>query len=137
MVRSWTRSSPARRPKLPPPAPQLPSTAATQPLIVVGRGNLGRTLAGAFKAAGRRAELRPARRGIPGLVRGLESSPDAIVFLAVPDDALLPIAERLAGAGRRIPQTVAFVHLSGALPLGALEPLRARHSIGSFPVSYT
>jgi predicted short-subunit dehydrogenase-like oxidoreductase (DUF2520 family) len=128
------RSSPARRLKHPPPArpPLSTSTPAHQRLFVVGRGNLGRTLAGAFKAAGRRAELRPARRGIPGLVRSLESSPDAIVFLAVPDDALLPIAERLAGAGRRIPQTVAFVHLSGALPLGALEPLRARHSIGSF-----
>jgi predicted short-subunit dehydrogenase-like oxidoreductase (DUF2520 family) len=50
----------------------------------------------------------------------------------VPDDAVLSTAERLARAGRRIPETVAFVHLSGALPLGALEPLRARHAIGSF-----
>jgi predicted short-subunit dehydrogenase-like oxidoreductase (DUF2520 family) len=41
-------------------------------------------------------------------------------------------AERLARAGRRIRETTAFVHLSGALPLGALEPLRGRHPVGSF-----
>jgi predicted short-subunit dehydrogenase-like oxidoreductase (DUF2520 family) len=132
MVKNWTRSWPARRPKPPPPAPQPLSTAAPQPLFVVGRGNLGRTLARAFKAAGRRAELRPARKGIPGLVRRLRSSPDAIVFLAVPDDALPTVAARLAKTGGRIPETVEFVHLSGALHLNALEPLLARHSIGSF-----
>jgi predicted short-subunit dehydrogenase-like oxidoreductase (DUF2520 family) len=31
-----------------------------------------------------------------------------------------------------MPNTVAFVHLSGALQLNALEPLGGRHSIGSF-----
>src|SRR5450759_2627731 len=134
MVRSSTRSSLARRRQFPSPARPPPSTStpAHQPLFVVGRGNLGRSLARAFNAAGRRAELRPARKGVPGLVRSLRSGPDAIVFLAVPDDALVTLAEQLAGAGRRIPETVAFVHLSGALPLNALEPLRARHSIGSF-----
>lgn len=99
---------------------------------MVGRGNLGRTLARAFRAAGHPAELLPARKGIEGLVRSLGSSPRAIAFLAVPDDAVLSIAGRLARAGRRIPDTVAFAHLSGALPLGALEPLRATHPIGSF-----
>ncbi len=54
------------------------------------------------------------------------------MFLAVPDDSVLPTAKLLAAAGRRIPESVAFVHLSGALPLAALEPLRARHQIGSF-----
>jgi predicted short-subunit dehydrogenase-like oxidoreductase (DUF2520 family) len=99
---------------------------------VVGRGNLGHTLARAFKAAGHPTQLLPARKGIEGLVRSLRSSPQAIVFLAVPDDAVLSIAEHLAAAGRAIPESVAFVHLSGALPLGALEPLRANHPIGSF-----
>src|SRR5450759_3738316 len=134
MVRSSTRSSLARRRQFPSPARPPPSTStpAHQPLFVVGRGNLGRSLARAFNAAGRRAELRPARKGVPGLVRSLRSGPDAIVFLAVPDDALVPLAEQLAEAGRRIPETVAFVPLSGALPLNALEPLRARHSTGSF-----
>jgi predicted short-subunit dehydrogenase-like oxidoreductase (DUF2520 family) len=108
------------------------STAAPQPLFVVGRGNLGRTLARAFRAAGYRAELQPERKGIDGLVRRLRSAPQAIVFLAVPDGAVLSIAEHLVAAGRGIPESVAFVHLSGALPLGALEPLRATHPIGSF-----
>lgn len=54
------------------------------------------------------------------------------MFLAAPDDAVLPVAERLAEAGGRIPGTVAFVHLSGALQLNALEPLRAKHPVGSF-----
>jgi predicted short-subunit dehydrogenase-like oxidoreductase (DUF2520 family) len=54
------------------------------------------------------------------------------VFLAVPDDWVLPTARLLAAAGKRIPKSVSFVHLAGALPLAALGPLRARHSIGSF-----
>jgi predicted short-subunit dehydrogenase-like oxidoreductase (DUF2520 family) len=37
----------------------------------------------------------------------------------------------LASAGE-IPRTVAFVHCSGALGLGVLRPLAARHAIGSF-----
>jgi predicted short-subunit dehydrogenase-like oxidoreductase (DUF2520 family) len=74
----------------------------------------------------------PARRGLPSLIRSLKSLPNATVFLSVPDDAVSTIAGRLAEAGTGIPGTVAFVHLSGALQLNALEPLRARHSIGSF-----
>jgi predicted short-subunit dehydrogenase-like oxidoreductase (DUF2520 family) len=54
------------------------------------------------------------------------------VFLAVPDDAVPAVAEELAETGALIPQTVAFVHLSGALQLDALAPLRARHPVGSF-----
>src|ERR1700682_3048979 len=55
-----------------------------------------------------------------------------MVSPAVPDDALLTFAARLAAAGGRIPKTVAFVHLSGAQELNALDPLRARHPVGSF-----
>jgi predicted short-subunit dehydrogenase-like oxidoreductase (DUF2520 family) len=54
------------------------------------------------------------------------------VFLAVPDDALAGLAVDLALAGSRIGGAVAFVHLSGALPLAVLEPLQALHAIGSF-----
>jgi predicted short-subunit dehydrogenase-like oxidoreductase (DUF2520 family) len=42
------------------------------------------------------------------------------------------MAELLAAVDKRIAESVAFVHLSGALGLGALESLRARHPIGSF-----
>jgi predicted short-subunit dehydrogenase-like oxidoreductase (DUF2520 family) len=54
------------------------------------------------------------------------------VFVAVPDDAVIPTAQAIADAGAEIPDSVAFVHLSGSLPLGALEPLRASHPVGSF-----
>jgi predicted short-subunit dehydrogenase-like oxidoreductase (DUF2520 family) len=76
--------------------------------------------------------LTPARRGLPGLARSLEQLPTAIVFLAVPDDALSSVAERLAAAGARIPRTVSFVHLSGAQQLNALDALGGRHAVGSF-----
>jgi predicted short-subunit dehydrogenase-like oxidoreductase (DUF2520 family) len=74
----------------------------------------------------------PARRGVKALANELESRPAAIVFLAVPDGAVTEMAARLAAAGSGIPRTVAFVHLSGALELAALQPLRARHAVGSF-----
>ena len=54
-----------------------------------------------------------------------------MVFMTVPDSAVAAVATRLVAAGA-IPDTVAFVHTSGALELGALEPLRGRHSVGSF-----
>jgi predicted short-subunit dehydrogenase-like oxidoreductase (DUF2520 family) len=54
------------------------------------------------------------------------------VFLAVPDDALSSVAERLAQAGGRVPGTVAFVHLSGAQQLSVLGPLGAKHPVASF-----
>lgn len=132
MAKSWTSSSPSRRPRRPPPPPQPPRTPAPEPLFVAGRGNLGRTLAIAFNAAGHPALLTPARRGLPGLIRSLESLPNAIVFLAVPDDALFSFAGRLAAAGSGIPGTVVFVHLSGAHQLSALAPLQVRHAVGSF-----
>lgn len=69
---------------------------------------------------------------MPALVSSLNSVPNAIVFLAVPDGAVSTIAARLRERGRRVPETVAFVHLSGALGLDSLEPLRGRHPVGSF-----
>ena len=60
----------------------------------------------------------------------MSASPD-IVFLAVPDGAVATVAAELAEAGPAIPASVAFSHLSGALELGALEPLRRRHPVGS------
>jgi predicted short-subunit dehydrogenase-like oxidoreductase (DUF2520 family) len=73
-----------------------------------------------------------ARRGVKALANELETRPTAIVFLAVPDGAVTEMATRVAAAGSRIPHGVAFVHVSGALELAALRPLRARHAVGSF-----
>jgi predicted short-subunit dehydrogenase-like oxidoreductase (DUF2520 family) len=56
----------------------------------------------------------------------------AIVFLTVPDGVVAEVADRLAKAGPSMSTLVAFVHTSGALELGALGTLRARHPVGSF-----
>jgi len=75
--------------------------------------------------------LTPARNGVPSLVRALRSRPRATVFLTVPDGAVASLAGQVA-AGGDIPATVAFAHCSGALGLGTLGPLAARHDVGSF-----
>ncbi|MDQ2923546.1 MAG: DUF2520 domain-containing protein [Candidatus Dormibacteraeota bacterium] len=62
----------------------------------------------------------------------MQSLPNALVFLAVPDDAVSTVAAGLAESDSRIPESVAFVHLSGSLLLSALEPLGGRHPVGSF-----
>jgi predicted short-subunit dehydrogenase-like oxidoreductase (DUF2520 family) len=98
---------------------------------VAGRGNLGRSLARAWRRAGHRVLLAPARNGVPSLVRALRSRPRATVFLTVPDGAVASLAGQVA-AGGDIPVGVAFVHCSGALGLGALGRLAARHNVGSF-----
>jgi predicted short-subunit dehydrogenase-like oxidoreductase (DUF2520 family) len=68
---------------------------------------------------------------VPSLVRALRSRPSATVFLTVPDAAVASLAGEVAAAGD-IPASVAFVHCSGALGLGALGRLAARHDVGSF-----
>jgi predicted short-subunit dehydrogenase-like oxidoreductase (DUF2520 family) len=85
-----------------------------------------------MRAAGHEVRLVSARIGLAALVRNLDSKRPAVVFLAVPDDVVSDVAGKLAAAGRDIPETVAFVHASGALELAALAPLRRRHSVGSF-----
>jgi predicted short-subunit dehydrogenase-like oxidoreductase (DUF2520 family) len=89
---------------------------------VLGRGNLGCSLARAFRAAGLPVRLGPSRKG-------LRLPSDGIVFLAVPDGAVVDTAARIAQM-QPAPE-VAFVHVSGALGLGALDALRG-HEVGSF-----
>ncbi len=122
---------PLKRRQLPPARP-LPSTPAPLRLIVVGRGNLGRSLGPALRQAGHSVLMVRARTGIPKLALRLQAQPGAVVFLTVPDGVVASIAKKLAAAGPAIPQRVAFVHLSGALGLDSLEPLRHRHPVGSF-----
>jgi predicted short-subunit dehydrogenase-like oxidoreductase (DUF2520 family) len=69
---------------------------------------------------------------LPALVARLSPARPTVIFLTVPDDAVATVASRLAAKGEGIPATVSFVHASGALELGALEPLRVRHAVGSF-----
>ena len=91
-----------------------------RPLIVFGRGRLGRSLAKALDAR---------------LLAGRQATPDqapagALVFLAVPDPAVPALAEKIAPAGAKL------VHVSGALTLDALAPAERRgafHPYQSFP----
>ncbi|MDQ6876123.1 MAG: DUF2520 domain-containing protein [Candidatus Dormibacteraeota bacterium] len=65
-------------------------------------------------------------------MRALGPQGEAVVFLTVPDRAVRAVAAKLAAGGPAIPDSVAFVHTSGALELEALAPLRGRHPVGSF-----
>jgi len=87
---------------------------------VLGRGNLGRSLARAIKGS-----------VLVGGRSGFDKAPAAgIVFLAVPDGVVTETAARIARLDT--PAAVSFVHVSGALGLDALAPLRDRHAVGSF-----
>jgi predicted short-subunit dehydrogenase-like oxidoreductase (DUF2520 family) len=96
----------------------------------VGRGNLGRSLEGALRAAGHSTSL------IPGRAPFIEPPRWGIVILAVPDDAVRESAEKLARL--RPARRVAVVHASGALGLDALKafsenPVGSFHPLQSFP----
>ena len=98
---------------------------------MIGRGNLGRSLARGLRRAGHRVLLARARNGVPALGRALASRSRAIAFLTVPDAAVARFAADIAEAPG-VPATAAFVHCSGALDLSALDALRRRHPVGSF-----
>ncbi len=97
----------------------------------MGRGNLGRSLARAWRRAGHRVLLTPARHGVRVLGRAARSRARAIVFLTVPDGAIATLAGEIA-AGEGLPPGVAVVHCSGALGLGVLDSLAQEHAVGSF-----
>ena len=105
---------------------------------IVGTGHLARALGPLLVARGYRIVAVAGRR--PGSARSLaralrgaravarpERALDAaeLVLLAVPDREILPLARRLAGAGRSRLAGKTFLHHAGALGLEALEPLAA------------
>ena len=89
----------------------------------MGRGNLGRSLEQAFRAAGQSTSL------VPGRTAFTKPPSSGIVFLAVPDQAVEDVAERLSRL--KLSRRLSFVHVSGALGLGVLHALRD-HPVGSF-----
>jgi predicted short-subunit dehydrogenase-like oxidoreductase (DUF2520 family) len=110
------------------------------PVILVGPGRASRAFARTLLAAGgriravvgrdrRSADLAAAQIGAQDAFGLGEDLPDCgILLLGVPDDALAPTAQRLAG---RVSCPLAY-HLSGALPAEEIAPLRgAGASIGS------
>jgi len=100
---------------------------------VIGAGRAGRGLALALARAGRTVALSSRRRG-SGAPAGvaLTVAPDGptaawvgaqgILICAVPDDAIRPLAERIAALGAVTAEHV-VLHLSGALGQEALGPL--------------
>ncbi len=89
----------------------------------MGRGNLGRSLQRVFRAAGHVTSL------VPGRTAFTKPLSLGIVFLAVPDQAVAEVAAALARSNPS--PRLSFVHVSGALGLGALDALRD-HPVGSF-----
>ncbi len=118
----------------------MPPDILKQSLTLVGPGRAGRAFARSWLSAGGRLREvigrdrdradRAAREigsGNPQALAVARSDCD-ILLLAVPDDAISPVARALAGS---VTCRHAF-HLSGALPAGELSPLRqSGTSIGS------
>ncbi len=99
------------------------------PAVVVGRGRLGRALASALGEAGFPPSVVGGREGaaepekVVRAVRG--AGPAAVLLLAVRDDALAGLAERLAVTLPAMPPGAAVLHFSGALGCEILSPLSA------------
>jgi predicted short-subunit dehydrogenase-like oxidoreductase (DUF2520 family) len=92
-------------------------------VLVLGRGRLGRSLSGALAAAGIAGRLLPGRDWEESWTV-VRDSPRCLVVLAVPDRFIAGLARRLADQDA-LPAGASFIHLSGGLGLGALEPLAA------------
>src|SRR5205807_2025703 len=107
------------------PVPRMPPEAGG-PIVVLGRGRVGRSLAAALGAAGLDVSLAPGREAPPAL------PPASLALLAVPDGAVREVAAALAAADA-LPPDAAAAHVSGGLGLAALAPLAERgHPVGSF-----
>lgn len=97
-------------------------------ILILGRGKLGRSLAGALAAADVPVAL-AAGRAVTGDAADFEHRD--LVVLAVPDGSIMETAAALVGCGA--PPHTAFIHLSGACGLDALAPLScAGYECGSF-----
>src|SRR3954454_16728872 len=118
--RAWTRNStetsqprPNQQSRLVSPMRELerddlPSPLSATPLIVVGRGRVGRSLAAAAERAA--IEVRLVAHD------SLEAAPPgAALLLCVPDDAIAALAQELAAA-----EPALVGHVSGATTLDAL-----------------
>ena len=97
----------------------LPSSLSTTPLVVVGRGRVGRSLAAAADPAGIAVSL-VSRELVEAVPRG------AAVLLCVPDEAIALAAERFAAAEASL-----VGHVSGATTLEPLAPA-AERGAGTF-----
>lgn len=103
-----------------PPRPPLDGLR----VLVVGRGRVGRGLAGALSARGAAVATAPGSpaAGSPGTSIRHGLSPEVgLVLLTVPDDAIADTAERLAS---RVHAGLVVAHTSGLHGLGVLDAVR-------------
>lgn len=91
------------------------------PVTILGRGRVGRSLGAALDAIGVPTTLR-SPRDEASFAEGFV--PDELVVLAVPDDAIASVAERVAASvGGGGPQRPAVIHLSGASGFAPVQEL--------------
>lgn len=112
-----------------------------EPWTVVGAGGAGRALRQWLQAAGKKPRVIAGRRAVPRWLKELEAQPRGNVVLAVPDDAIEPVARQMAKA-RRDWRGWQVVHTSGARSARALGALAQRgasvgavHPMMTFPRS--
>jgi predicted short-subunit dehydrogenase-like oxidoreductase (DUF2520 family) len=121
------------------------SPSEAPPMGILGAGALGTALARRLAGCGYRVEAVVSRRaesaealaervGAPVASDAPAALPEAVglLFVCVPDDAIEPVAERLAGLGRDWTKTV-VAHTSGARTADALAPLARA---GAAPLSF-
>jgi predicted short-subunit dehydrogenase-like oxidoreductase (DUF2520 family) len=111
-------------------------------VTILGAGRVGSSLHRALADAGAagtliwtRTEataLAARKDGVPAVFGELPSIPSGLIFLAVSDPAVAPLAATLAKSGL-LKETAIVAHVSGALDLTPLEPLKsAGIATGSF-----
>jgi len=99
-------------------------------IAIIGGGRMGRGLAVALADANERVELWSRRESTGGVTDAVSGA--AVVILAVPDDAIAPVAGQLAATGG-IGADQVVLHLSGLLDRGALAALAPTGAgLGSF-----
>ncbi|MFN7988748.1 MAG: Rossmann-like and DUF2520 domain-containing protein [Thermoanaerobaculia bacterium] len=104
--------------------------------VVVGKGRLGSALAAAPAFSGRTLAHLSGREALaaPAVVLDAvrRAGAEALVLLAVRDDAIATVAATLAGTTVGVPPGPAVLHLSGALGVDALAPLAGKgFAVGS------
>lgn len=98
-------------------------------IVIVGGGRMGRGLSLALSAKGVACDVWKRNSGRP---LSQATVPARVVILAVPDDAITPVARALAEE-RAITAPQAVLHLSGVLGRNALAPLfPTGAALGSF-----
>lgn len=101
-------------------------------ILIIGRGRVGNGLRRSLQASGEHRVTQVGRRVPPSAVRAAD-----VVVLAVPDEAIRPVAEAIAPS---LEAAACVVHCAGARDVGELAACRARgaavgvmHPLVSFP----